>query len=69
VAQAVADLNAQGGVLGQQVELVTADDYCDGEQAIAAANKLVAVGVMFVAGYLCSGAAIPAYIKCCPRHA
>jgi branched-chain amino acid transport system substrate-binding protein len=26
---AVADLNARGGVLGQQVELVMADDYCD----------------------------------------
>ena len=60
VALAVADLNAAGGVLGQQVEVVTADDYCDGEQAIAAANKLVAVGVVFVAGHPCSGAAIPA---------
>jgi branched-chain amino acid transport system substrate-binding protein len=60
VALAVADLNAAGGVLGQQVEVVTADDYCDGEQAVAAANKLVAVGVVFVVGYPCSGAAIPA---------
>ena len=60
VALAVADLNAAGGVLGQQVEVVTADDYCDGEQAVAAANKLVAVGVVFVAGHPCSGAAIPA---------
>ena len=60
VTLAVADLNAAGGVLGQQVEVVTADDYCDGEQAIAAANKLVAVGVAFVAGHPCSGAAIPA---------
>ena len=60
MALAVADLNAAGGVLGQQVEVVTADDYCDGEQAVAAANKLVAVGVVFVAGHPCSGAAIPA---------
>ena len=60
VALAVADLNAAGGVLGQQVEVVTADDYCDGEQAMAAADKLVAVGVVFVAGHPCSGAAIPA---------
>jgi branched-chain amino acid transport system substrate-binding protein len=59
VTLAVADLNAAGGVLGQQVEVVTADDYCEGEQAIAAANKLVAVGVAFVAGHPCSGAAIP----------
>jgi branched-chain amino acid transport system substrate-binding protein len=26
---AVKDLNAAGGVLGQQVELITADDFCD----------------------------------------
>jgi branched-chain amino acid transport system substrate-binding protein len=57
---AVADLNAKGGVLGEQIELITADDYCEGEQAIAAANKLVAAGVVAVLGHLCSGAAIAA---------
>ena len=45
---AVADLNAKGGVLGEQIELITVDDYCDGEQAVAAANKLVADGVVAV---------------------
>jgi branched-chain amino acid transport system substrate-binding protein len=59
-AQAVADLNAAGGVLGQQVELIVADDYCDPEQAVAAANKLVSDGVVFVVGHFCSGASIPA---------
>ena len=57
---AVADLNARGGVLGEQIELIAADDYCEGEQAIAAANKLVADGVVAVFGHHCSGAAIPA---------
>jgi branched-chain amino acid transport system substrate-binding protein len=57
---AVADLNARGGVLGEQIEMTTADDYCDGEQAVAAANKLVADGVVAVFGHQCSGAAIPA---------
>jgi branched-chain amino acid transport system substrate-binding protein len=57
---AVADLNAKGGVLGQQIELITVDDYCDGEQAVAAANKLVAARVVAVFGHQCSGAAIPA---------
>jgi branched-chain amino acid transport system substrate-binding protein len=57
---AVADLNARGGVLGEQIELITADDYCEGEQAVAAANKLVAAGVVAVLGHVCSGAAIPA---------
>ena len=37
----VAELNAAGGALGQQVELVVVDDCCDPEQAIAAAKKLV----------------------------
>jgi branched-chain amino acid transport system substrate-binding protein len=57
---AVADLNAKGGVLGKQIEMITADDYCDGAQAVAAANKLVAAGVVAVFGHQCSGAAIPA---------
>jgi branched-chain amino acid transport system substrate-binding protein len=57
---AVADLNAKGGVLGEQIEIVTADDYCEGEQAVAAAHKLVADGVIAVFGHQCSGAAIPA---------
>jgi branched-chain amino acid transport system substrate-binding protein len=59
-AQAVADLNAKGGVLGQQVQLITVDDFCDPEQAVAAANKLVSDGVIFVVGHFCSGASIPA---------
>ena len=36
VALAVADLNAHGGVLGQTVRLVEADDACGLEQAVAA---------------------------------
>jgi branched-chain amino acid transport system substrate-binding protein len=59
-ALAVADLNAAGGVLRQQVQLITADDYCDPEQAVAAARKLVSDGVIFVVGHYCSGASIPA---------
>jgi branched-chain amino acid transport system substrate-binding protein len=57
---AVADLNAAGGVLGEQVQLITADDFCDPEQAVAAARKLVSEGVIFVVGHYCSGASIPA---------
>jgi branched-chain amino acid transport system substrate-binding protein len=57
---AVADLNAQGGVLGEPIELIKADDYCDAEQAVAAANKLLADKVVMVFGHQCSGAAIPA---------
>jgi branched-chain amino acid transport system substrate-binding protein len=59
-ALAVADLNAAGGVLGQRVRLITVDDFCDPEQAVAAAKKLVSDGVIFVAGHFCSHSSIPA---------
>lgn len=57
---AVADLNAAGGVLGQQVQLITVDDFCDPDQAVAAAEKLVGEGVIFVVGHYCSHSSIPA---------
>jgi branched-chain amino acid transport system substrate-binding protein len=57
---AVADINAAGGVLGQQVRLLAADDFCDPKQAVAAAQKLVGDGVVFVDGHFCSGTSIPA---------
>jgi branched-chain amino acid transport system substrate-binding protein len=56
----IAELNAAGGVLGQPVELLVVDDYCDPEQAIAAARKLVEARVATVIGHACSGAAIAA---------
>jgi branched-chain amino acid transport system substrate-binding protein len=57
---ALDDLNAKGGVLGQQVQLISVDDACDTEQAVAAAQKLISDGVTFVVGHVCSGAAIAA---------
>jgi branched-chain amino acid transport system substrate-binding protein len=56
---AVAEINEAGGLLGQSVEIISVDDYCDGDQGIAAARKLIAAEVVFIAGHLCSGAAIP----------
>jgi branched-chain amino acid transport system substrate-binding protein len=56
----VADINAAGGVLDQQVRLIAADDFCDPEQAVAAARKLIGDGVRLVVGHYCSGASIPA---------
>jgi len=56
----VAEINAAGGLLGQPVRIVEADDYCDAEQAVAAAKKLIADRVAVVIGHNCSGAAIPA---------
>lgn len=60
VEMAVADLNASGGVLGQQLRLISVDDACDSGQGVAAAHRLVAAKVSFVVGHLCSGASIPA---------
>jgi branched-chain amino acid transport system substrate-binding protein len=57
---AVEDLNAEGGVLGQNVELIVGDDFCDPDQAVALARKLVSDGVVFVAGHLCSHSSIAA---------
>ena len=58
--QAVADINAAGGVLGKQLKLEVGDDACDPKQAVAAANDLVAKKVAFVAGHFCSSSSIPA---------
>ena len=57
---AVEELNAQGGVLGQRVELILGDDFCDPDQAVALAQKLASDGVVFVAGHLCSHSSIAA---------
>src|SRR5690606_6598035 len=57
---AVEEINAAGGVLGEQLVLEIGDDACEGRQAVSVANQLVSQGVVFVAGHFCSGASIPA---------
>ena len=56
---AVQEINAGGGVLGQQITTMTGDAACDPQQATAAANKLVSSGVNAVVGGYCSGATLP----------
>jgi branched-chain amino acid transport system substrate-binding protein len=58
--QAVADINAHGGVLGKQLTLEVGDDACDPKQAVSVANELSSRGVKFVAGHFCSSSSIPA---------
>lgn len=58
--QAVTDINAAGGILGQQVVLETGDDACDPRQAVSVANQLSGRQVRAVIGHYCSGSSIPA---------
>jgi branched-chain amino acid transport system substrate-binding protein len=60
VEQAVADINAQGGILGQQIELYVGDDRADPREGVSVANKFVADGVKFVVGHFNSGVTMPA---------
>lgn len=57
---AAADINAAGGINGQKVQLVIADDACDPKQAVAVANRLVGQRVAAVIGHFCSSSSIPA---------
>lgn len=52
----VKEINAKGGVLGKQVELMPEDDVCKPEVATNTATKLVSGGVNVVLGHICSGA-------------
>jgi branched-chain amino acid transport system substrate-binding protein len=54
VEMAVEDLNARGGVLGEKVTVVTADDACGLQSAVDAARALVDAGVTVVLGHGCS---------------
>jgi branched-chain amino acid transport system substrate-binding protein len=59
--QAAKDINAAGGINGEMIKLVKADDACEPKQAVAVANRLVdsdeAVGVV---GHFCSSSTMPA---------
>ncbi len=57
--QAVADINAQGGILGEKIVLYVGDDGGKPEQGKSAANKFISDGVKFVVGHFNSGVSIP----------
>lgn len=57
--QAAADINAAGGVNGEQIKIELGDDVSDPKQGISVANKFVADGVNFVIGHYNSGVSIP----------
>ena len=58
--QAIADINAKGGVKGDKLVMVKYDDACDPKQAVAVANKVVNDGIKYVIGHLCSSSTQPA---------
>ncbi|MFH1792980.1 MAG: branched-chain amino acid ABC transporter substrate-binding protein [Pseudomonadota bacterium] len=58
--QAAADINAAGGINGEQIKIVIGDDVSDPTQGVSVANKFVADGVKFVVGHFNSGVSIPA---------
>lgn len=56
---AVSEINADGGLLGRDLELVVEDDACDATTAVSGANKLVTDGIVASVGGYCSGATLP----------
>src|SRR5882762_11373172 len=60
VEQAVEDINAAGGILGQKIQVYVVDDRADPKEGVSVANKFVGDGVKFVVGHFNSGVTIPA---------
>jgi branched-chain amino acid transport system substrate-binding protein len=60
-AQAAVDkINGEGGINGELLGVVQADDGCDARRAVKAAQDFIARDVRFVVGHFCSGASIAA---------
>ncbi len=60
VEQAVLDVNAKGGILGQHVVLDIGDDGSDPKKGVAVAKNFVAQKVRFVVGHFNSTVTLPA---------
>jgi branched-chain amino acid transport system substrate-binding protein len=60
VEQAVEDINAKGGVLGQKLTVTVGDDRSDPKEGVSVANKFVGDGVKWVVGHFNSGVTMPA---------
>src|SRR3954470_21046491 len=58
--QAVEDINAAGGIMGQKLQLSVGDDVSDPKQGVSVANKFAAEGIKWVVGHFNSGVSIPA---------
>ncbi|MES2906836.1 MAG: branched-chain amino acid ABC transporter substrate-binding protein, partial [Pseudomonadota bacterium] len=60
VEQAVADINAKGGLLGEKLVTTIGDDRSDPKDGVSVANKFVSEEVTYVVGHFNSGVTIPA---------
>ena len=58
--QAIEDINAAGGILGQKITAISGDDVGDPKQGVSIANKFAGDGAKFVVGHFNSGVSIPA---------
>jgi len=56
---AVAEANAEGGVLGRKIRLAISDDACDPGSAVTGANALVRKKITVSVGGYCSSATVP----------
>jgi branched-chain amino acid transport system substrate-binding protein len=59
VEQAVADIDADGGFLGQKARVVVGDDGGDPKKAVAVAKGFIAAKIPFVVGHLSSATTMP----------
>ncbi len=60
VEQAIQDINAAGGILGEKLVMSVGDDVSDPKQGVSVANKFASEGIKFVVGHFNSGVTIPA---------
>src|SRR5262249_5060138 len=60
VEQAVEEINAAGGILGQKITVSVGDDRADPKEGVSVANKFVGDGIKLVVGHFNSGVTIPA---------
>lgn len=59
--KAAMDINAAGGINGEMIKLVKADDACEPKQAVSVANRLVdSDEAVAVVGHFCSSSSLPA---------
>jgi branched-chain amino acid transport system substrate-binding protein len=57
---AVTAINQSGGINGEPLAAISADDACDAKRAETAAREFVAKDVRLVVGHFCSGASLAA---------